>query len=106
MLEKKHNSRKLIKGMNTWAAPLVRYPRPFLKWTRDELKQIDQRTRKLMNMTLTGYRFQEKREEEDLPALKTALTHRYNDSKAIYKNTKEDSLQPPETILITRSTTE
>ena len=23
----------------------------------------------------------EKREEEDLPALKTALTHRYNDSK-------------------------
>ena len=29
--------------------------------------------------------FQEKREEEDLPALKTALTHRYNDSKTIYK---------------------
>ena len=31
----------------------------------------------------------EKREEEDLPALKTALTHRYNDSKTIYKNTKD-----------------
>ena len=30
--------------------------------------------------------FQEKREEEDLPALKTALKHRYNDSKTIYKN--------------------
>ena len=46
--------------------------------------------------------FQEKREEEDLPALKTALTHRYNDSKTIYKNTKGGgSLQPPETILIT-----
>ena len=30
--------------------------------------------------------FQEKREEEDLPALKTALTQRYNDSKTIYKN--------------------
>ena len=29
--------------------------------------------------------FQEKREEEDLPALKTALTHPYNDSKTIYK---------------------
>ena len=29
--------------------------------------------------------FQEKREEEDLPALKTVLTHRYNDSKTIYK---------------------
>ena len=36
--------------------------------------------------------FQEKREEEDLPALKTALTHRYNDSKTIYKNTMEGGL--------------
>ena len=31
-------------------------------------------------MTLTDYMCQEK-EEEDLPALKTALTHRYNDLK-------------------------
>ena len=37
-----------------------------------------------------------------LAALKTALTHRYNDSKTIYKNTKEDSLQPPDTKLRTR----
>ena len=36
--------------------------------------------------------FQEKREEEDLPALKTALTHRYNDSKTIYKNTMEEMI--------------
>ena len=49
--------------------------------------------------------FQEKREKEDLPALKTALTHRYN-SKIIYKNTMEDSLLPSETIMITRLTTE
>ena len=42
--------------------------------------------------TLTDYMFQEKREEEDLPAWKTALTHRYNDSKTIYKNTKEDPI--------------
>ena len=27
----------LIKGINTWAVPLVRYSGPFLKWTRDEL---------------------------------------------------------------------
>ena len=53
-------------------------------------------------MTLTDYMFKEKREEEDLPALKTALTHRYDDSKTINKSTKEDSLQPSETILITR----
>ena len=29
---------------------LVRYSGPFLKWTRDELKQMNQRTRKLMTM--------------------------------------------------------
>ena len=36
-------------------------------------------------MMLTDYMFQEKREEEDWPALKTALTHRYNDSKTVQK---------------------
>ena len=50
LLETKLSSRNLIKGINTWAVPLVRYSGPFLKWTRDELKQIDQRTRKLMTM--------------------------------------------------------
>ena len=48
--ETKFNSRNLIKVINTWAVPLVRYSRPFLKCTRDELKQMDQRTRKLMTM--------------------------------------------------------
>ena len=33
--------------------------------------------------TLTDYIYQEKREEEYLPALKTALTYRYNDLKTI-----------------------
>ena len=47
LLETKLNSKNLIKGINTWAVPLVRYSGPFLKWTRDELKQMDQRTRKL-----------------------------------------------------------
>ena len=46
----KINSRNLIKGRNTWAVPLVRYSGPFLKWTKDELRQMDQRTRKLMTM--------------------------------------------------------
>ena len=50
LLETKHNSRNLIKGINTWAVTLVRYSEPFLKWTRDELKQMNQRTRKLMTM--------------------------------------------------------
>ena len=50
LLETKLSSRNLIKWLNTWAVPLVRYSGPFLKWTRDELKQMDHRTRKLMTM--------------------------------------------------------
>ena len=50
LLETKLSSRNLIKEINTWAVSLIRYSGPFLKWTRDELKQMDQRTRKLMTM--------------------------------------------------------
>ena len=50
LLETKLSSRNLIKGINTWAVPFIRYSGPILKWTRDELKQMDQRTRKLMTI--------------------------------------------------------
>ena len=50
LLETKLSSRNLIKGINTWAVPLIRYSGPFLKYTRDELLKMDQRTRKLMIM--------------------------------------------------------
>ena len=50
LLETKLCCRNLIKGISTWAVPFVRYSGPFLKWTREELKQMDQRTRKLMIM--------------------------------------------------------
>ena len=50
LLETKLSSRNLIKKINTWAVPHVRYSGPFLKWTREELKQMDRRTRKLMTM--------------------------------------------------------
>ena len=50
LLETKLSGRNLIKGISTWAVPLVRYSGPFLKGTRNELKQMDQRTRKLMTM--------------------------------------------------------
>ena len=38
LLETKLYSRNLIEGINTWAVSLVRYSRPFLKWTREELR--------------------------------------------------------------------
>ena len=50
LLETKLSCRNLIKGINTWAALLVRNSGPFVKWTRNELKQMDQRTRKQMTM--------------------------------------------------------
>ena len=50
ILETKLSSRNHFKGIDTWALLLVRYSGPFLKWTKDELKQMDQRTRKLMTM--------------------------------------------------------
>ena len=48
--ETKLYQRNLVKGINTQAVPLVRYSGPFLKWTKEELKQMDQRKRKLMTM--------------------------------------------------------
>ena len=50
LLEAKMSSRNLIKEIDTWALPLVRYSVPFIKCARDELKQLDQRIRKLMSM--------------------------------------------------------
>ena len=47
LLETKLNSRNLIKGINTWAVPLVRYSGPFSKWTKEELQQRNHRTKKL-----------------------------------------------------------
>ena len=50
LLETKLCRRNIIKGINTWAIHLVRYSGSLVKWTREELKQMDQRTRKLMTM--------------------------------------------------------
>ena len=50
LLETKFSSWNLIKEINTWAVFLVRYSGPFLKWAKDEFKQMDQKTRKLMTM--------------------------------------------------------
>ena len=50
LLETQLCSRNLIKEIYTWMVPLVKYSGPFLKWTREKLRQMDQRTRKLMTM--------------------------------------------------------
>ena len=50
LLETKLYSRNLIKGKNTWSLSFVKYSGPFLKWTREDLRQMGQKTRKLMTM--------------------------------------------------------
>ena len=68
---------------------LVKYSGLFLKWTREELQQMAQRTRKLMTIHVALHsrydvdRFmcREKKVEEDSPAFKIALMNRYNDKK-------------------------
>ena len=67
-----------------------------MKWTREELKQMDQRKRK----TITMHKSLHPRDDVDRryvsrkeggrggPALKTQLTHRYIDSKTTQKSTK------------------
>ena len=50
LLQTKLYSRNLIKGINTWAVPFARYSGLFLNWMREELQQMDQRTRKLITM--------------------------------------------------------
>ena len=56
LLETKLYNRNFIKEINTWAVPLVRYSGLFIRWTRDKLQQMDQRTGKLMRMHKTLHR--------------------------------------------------
>ena len=115
LLETKLNSRNLIKGINTWAVPLVRYSGPFLKWTREELKQMDQRTKNLMTMHKALHprddvdRLYVSRKEggRGLASIEDQRWHIHTSTRKLYtKNTKDDSLQPPDTKLRTRWTTE
>ena len=52
LLKTKISCRNLIKGIITWAVPLVRYSGPFLKLTRDEIKYMDKRTKKIKTIHL------------------------------------------------------
>ena len=50
LLKTKLCGRNFIIGIKIRIVPLVRYLGPFLKWTREELKEMDQRTRNQMMM--------------------------------------------------------
>ena len=44
------NEGNVIAGMNAWAVGIIRYEAGVLDWTKEELKSIDIKTRKLMTM--------------------------------------------------------
>ena len=50
VLKSKLNGGNMVSAINTWAVPLIRYSAPFLDWRRDEIKEMDRTTRKIMNM--------------------------------------------------------
>ena len=50
LFKTKLSSRNIIKRINTWAVRLIRYTEAFLKCIREELKQMDQSTIKVMIM--------------------------------------------------------
>ena len=50
ILKSKLNGGNTITAINTWAVSMMRYTAPFVDWRKDELKEIDRDTRKMMNM--------------------------------------------------------
>ena len=50
ILKSKLNGGSTITAINTWAVSMMRYAAPFVDWRKDELKEIDRGTRKMMNM--------------------------------------------------------
>ena len=50
ILKSKLNGGNMITAINTWAVSMMRYTAPFVNWRKDELKEIDRGTRKMMNM--------------------------------------------------------
>ena len=50
ILKSKLNSGNTVKAVNTWAVPVVRYSGGVVDWTKEELENIDRKTRKLMTI--------------------------------------------------------
>ena len=49
ILKSKLNGGIIIKAINSWAVPVVRYTAGIMDWTQAELEDLDRKTRKLMS---------------------------------------------------------
>ena len=50
LLKSKLNGGHLIKGINMWAVSILRYSAAFIDWTKEELKELDRKTRKYLTI--------------------------------------------------------
>ena len=46
VLNSKLNGGNLVRGVNTWEVPLLRYSAAFVSWRKSKLQAIDRKTRK------------------------------------------------------------
>ena len=49
ILKSKLNGGNIIKAINRWAVPVIRYTAGIIDWTQAELEDLDRKTRKLMS---------------------------------------------------------
>ena len=50
VLKSKLNGKNKIMTLNTWAVSIFRYGAGILKWNKNEVQEMDRKTRKLMTM--------------------------------------------------------
>ena len=48
VLKSNLNGGSLVRGVNTWAVPLLRYSASFVSWRKSELQAIDRKTRNFL----------------------------------------------------------
>ena len=48
IMKSKLNGRNKIMALNTWTVSILRYSAGTLKWTKNELQEMDRKTRKFM----------------------------------------------------------
>ena len=49
-MKSKLNGGHVIKGINTWGVSILRYSAAFIDWTKEELKELDRKTRKYLTI--------------------------------------------------------
>ena len=49
-LKSKLNAKHVFQAINTWVVPTVPYSAGIVKWKREEVKEMDRKTRKIITM--------------------------------------------------------